>query len=271
MLKLMYITNNPMVAQIAQASGVDRIFVDLERIGKEQRQNGLDTVKSHHTIADVRKVRKVLQSAELLVRINPIHPDSQAEIEQVIVGGADVIMLPYFKSVEEVKMFLDTVNKRTKTCLLVETPQAVELIDQILDLDGFDEIHIGLNDLHLGYHMRFMFELLADDTVDRLCGKFRQKNLVYGFGGIARLGKGMIPAERIIAEHYRLGSGMAILSRSFCNSELVQDSGELKTVFEQGVTEIRRYEDSLAACAEEEFEENHREICRLVKTIAERV
>ena len=30
MLKLMYITNDPQTAQIAQQAGVDRIFVDLE-------------------------------------------------------------------------------------------------------------------------------------------------------------------------------------------------------------------------------------------------
>ena len=34
LLKLMYITNNVDVAKIAENSGVDRIFVDLEVIGK---------------------------------------------------------------------------------------------------------------------------------------------------------------------------------------------------------------------------------------------
>ena len=42
-LKLMYITNRPEVAQIAESAGVDRIFVDLEYIGKAQRQGGMDT------------------------------------------------------------------------------------------------------------------------------------------------------------------------------------------------------------------------------------
>ena len=31
-LKLMYITNKPEIAQIAESSGVDRIFVDMEYI-----------------------------------------------------------------------------------------------------------------------------------------------------------------------------------------------------------------------------------------------
>ena len=36
-LKLMYITNRPEIAQIAETAGVDRIFVDLEYIGKKDR------------------------------------------------------------------------------------------------------------------------------------------------------------------------------------------------------------------------------------------
>lgn len=37
-LKLMYITNNPEVAEIAQNYGVDRIWIDMEYKGKDERQ-----------------------------------------------------------------------------------------------------------------------------------------------------------------------------------------------------------------------------------------
>ena len=56
-LKLMYITNQPEIAQIAESAGVDRIFVDLEYIAKSDRQGGMDTVQSRHTIDDVKKSR----------------------------------------------------------------------------------------------------------------------------------------------------------------------------------------------------------------------
>jgi len=56
-LQLMYITNQPEIAQIAESAGVDRIFVDLEYIGKSDRQGGMDTVQSRHTIDDVKKSR----------------------------------------------------------------------------------------------------------------------------------------------------------------------------------------------------------------------
>ena len=51
----MYITNRPEIAQIAESAGVDRIFVDMEYIGKEKRQNGLDTVMSRHSFEDIKK------------------------------------------------------------------------------------------------------------------------------------------------------------------------------------------------------------------------
>ena len=77
-LKLMYITNQPEIAQIAETAGVDRIFVDLEYIGKGQRQGGMDTVQSHHVLEDVKRISNALTTAELLVRVNPIHDKTDA-------------------------------------------------------------------------------------------------------------------------------------------------------------------------------------------------
>ena len=255
-LKMMYITNDPAVARIAEANGVDRIWVDMEFIGKTARQGGMDTVQSHHTIADVRAIRAAVTKAEVLVRVNPIHtatPDygsSVWEIDAAIDAGADILMLPYFKTVEEVRLFLALVGGRVKTMLLVETPEAVAAIDEILALPGIDEVHIGLNDLSLGYGMKFMFQLLADGTVERLCLKFREAGIPYGFGGIAALGKGVLPAERVIREHYRLGSTRVILSRSFCNTSVVTDLNEIEAMFRTGMTEIRALEDACAAHAD---------------------
>ena len=85
-LKLMYITNKPEVARIAEDVGVDWIFIDMEFIGKDSRQGGLDTVQNHHTVEDVRNIKKAISKSELLVRVNPIHealpnyPSSKDEI-----------------------------------------------------------------------------------------------------------------------------------------------------------------------------------------------
>ena len=261
-LTLMYITNNPTIAEIAQTAGVDRIWVDMEYIGKEERQGGMDTVKSSHTIADIRKIRPVVTSAELLVRVNPIHEatdsylGTEEEVEQTIAAGADVIMLPMFRTKAEVARFLQAVNGRTKTVLLFETAEAVENIDDILSLPGIDEVHIGLNDLHLAYKMKFMFQLLCEGTVRRLCEKFKVRGVKYGFGGIARVGLGMLPAEHIITEHYHLGSTAAILSRGFCDANRVADPETVRDIFIEGVRNIRLKEAEISALTEAQYQEN---------------
>lgn len=241
MLKLMYITRSPEVAMIAEETGVDRIFVDLETIGKADRQFGLDTVQSRHSISDIEALRPIVKN-ELLVRSNPIHNRSTEEINAILSAGADIVMLPFFKSVNEAAKFIDIIDGRAKVNLLVETAEAVEKLDSILELEGIDEIFVGLNDLHLSYHKKFMFELLADGTVEKIAQKVHKKNIAFGFGGIAAIGKGIVPAERIIREHYRLGSTSAILSRAFCNTEIITDLNEVRNIFNNGLAEIRSLE-----------------------------
>lgn len=264
----MYITNKPDVALVAQSAGVDRIWIDLEVLGKKERQGHVDSVKSNHSIEDISVIKPLLNQSELLVRVNPINPSSKDEINRVVENGADIVMLPMFKTKEEVQFFIDCINGRTRTLLLLETKEAANNVDEILSVDGIDEIHIGLNDLHLAYKMKFMFELLADGTVEWLCSKFKSKGLPFGFGGIARLGYGDLPAEYVIAEHYRLGSNMAILSRSFCNADKVEDISEVADIFKQGVNEIRSYETRLKTKDAVFFERNQRLVCDIVKKIA---
>ena len=88
MLKLMYITNDPTVAKIAADAGVDRIFIDMEVLGKAERQGGMDTVQSHHTPEDIAKVRAAIgDQAEIMARVNPLNPNSQTEIDDAIANS----------------------------------------------------------------------------------------------------------------------------------------------------------------------------------------
>ncbi|WP_026572824.1 aldolase/citrate lyase family protein [Bacillus sp. UNC438CL73TsuS30] len=256
-LKLMYITNQGKVAKIAERNGVDWIFIDLEINGKDERQGHLDTVISRHSLEDVKKIKQVITKSKLLVRVNPIYEGSKNEIDRVIKDGADIVMLPFFKTKDEVEVFVSYVNDRAKVCLLLETAEAVENIDSILTVQGIDYIHIGLNDLHLSYKMKFMFELLVDGTVETICKKIQTTGVPYGFGGISQIGQGTIPAENIIAEHYRLGSSMAILSRSFCNTNKNTDLVQVEEIFKTGVNNIREYESTLLKKQRGFFEKNH--------------
>lgn len=266
-LVLMYITNNPQVALIAEKYGVDRIWIDLETLGKEERQRGMNTVKSKHTIDDIKIIKPLLTRAEMLVRINPWHDGSEKEIEEVISAGADMIMLPMWKTVEEVENFLRTVAGKCKTTLLLETREAVECLDEVLKHGDMDEIHIGLNDLHLSYGLDFMFELLSNGIVEKIVKKIKRTGIPYGFGGIARLGCGDLPAERIIMEHYRLGSSRVILSRSFCNNDLISDLSEVENVFRNNMRLLREYEDTVSKMPDSEFVSNQAEIEKIVEKI----
>lgn len=257
-LTLMYITNNPEVAVIAQKAGVDRVWVDMEYIDKDLRQGGMDTVQSHHTIDDIKKLRPVVTDAQLQVRINHMYDGSEDEINQTIEAGADIIMLPYFKTRKEVEDFIKFVDGRAKTIILVETAEAYENIDDILEVPGIDEVHIGLNDLHLAYGKDFMFELLIDGTVPALCEKLRKKGIKFGFGGIARVGYGTLPAENIITEHYALGSQMAILSRGFCDANKVENPKDIEEIFIKGVKDIRAKEKEVSLYTQEQYAENHK-------------
>lgn len=268
-LKLMYITNKLDVALIAEKYGVDRVWIDLETLGKEERQKNIDCVKSQHTVADIRIIAPQLSTSEMLVRINPWNRTSENEINDVIDAGAEIIMLPYWKTVEEVKKFISSVNHRCKTTLLLETKEAVECIDEVLEIQGIDEIHIGLNDLHLSYGLDFMFELLTNGTVEMLCKKFASVGIPYGFGGIAKPGDGAVPAEKIILEHYRLGSTRAILSRTFCDNAKIESLEEIERVFSENMKGLREYEKYASTATEEVFSSNKKELEVAVQKVAE--
>ncbi len=269
MLKYFYITKNPRVARIAEDAGVDRVFVDMEYIGKELRQPNMNTVKNHHTVADVQNVRAAISKAELLVRVNPIFDGSKDEIDAVVEAGADIIMLPMWKTADDVKAFVSFVNGRARTLLLLETDEAANCIDEVLSLSGIDEIHIGLNDLHLSQNKKFLFELVVDGTVDALSSKIKAAGIPFGFGGVGRVNSknAPLPAENVFAEHYRLDSEMVILARAFCNSDNVSNYEELRNEFIKGVRENREYEVFLSNQVTDFFDKTHKETEMIVKRI----
>lgn len=263
-MKLMLLTSDIDFIKEAQSAGVDRIFLDLEYINKVERQMGRSAVISQNNIEDVARLRPYVDKSEFLVRINPMNPNSKEEIEKVIAGGADIIMLPMVLDEDDAKQFADIVGNRAKKCLLLETSQALARLDDILEVDGIDEMYIGLNDLHICMKLDFMFELLSGGIVEYMCNKIKSKGLSYGFGGMAKIGEGILPAERILGEHYRLGSSCVILSRVFRNES---ESDGQKVDLQKEIAKIREKEMELSSWSEDQFEENRKYVKECVNKI----
>jgi len=267
-MDLIFITNDPLKGAVAQEAGVDRVMIDLEILGKLERQGGLDTVISKHTAADIVPMRRVLDRSQLLVRVNPVHPDSASEIETCVGARVDIVMLPMFTGRDEVARFLDLVAGRARTCLLLETPQAFVRMDDILACPGIDEVHVGLNDLHLGMGLTFMFELLSHGVVEQIGRAVTHCGIKFGFGGVGRLSAGPLSARLILSEHVRLGSTQVLLSRDF---QKVFDGTEAqaRAAFKTEVAGIRGYLDELRCGPRERLEENARAVRRVVDGIVQ--
>jgi 2-keto-3-deoxy-L-rhamnonate aldolase RhmA len=266
-MELIYITNNPELAEYAQNCGVDRIMVDLEYIGKKERQKGLDTLISYHSIEDISNIKKVLSKSKLQVRVNPLYKNSEKEINESIERGADIIMLPMFKTKEEVEKFLSIVDERAEACLLLETPQALVRIDEILQVGKIDEVYIGLNDLSLLMGLDFLFELLSGGIVEYLAEKIKKRGIRFGFGGITRLGEGVIDSRLILSEHVRLGSQVVILSREFHKRAKTIDELKKFINLEEEIKKIRSYVYYLSKLPKEELLLNREKLSYLVSEL----
>jgi hypothetical protein len=261
MLELIQITNDPAFARRCDALGGFRLFVDLERLGKAERQAGRNTFISAHELEDVGRIKRVLARSPLMVRVNPLNPGTAGEVEAVLAAGADMLMLPMFTRASELREFCALVGGRAPIVPLLETAAALDCLDEWIATPGLAEVYVGLNDLHLSLGHRFMFEPLALGMVERVAAAARSNGLRFGFGGIARLGEGLLPGRDVLAEHLRLRSGSVILSRTFHRSE---DKG----TFEDEVARLRQAERELAQRTPAQVEADARRIAATIRAIA---
>lgn len=214
---LSLITDDVALAGEAERAGIDRIVIDLEREGKAERQAGRSLFQSTHELDAVPRVKAALRRADLLVRVNPLSARTPAEIDAVLAGGADVVMLPYFFTPADVRTFLGIVDGRCRVSLLVETKSAAAQLAACLDAGRVDEVHIGLNDLSIELGYDVILEPLCTGVIDGLAAMLREARIPFGLGGLGRLSSDMLPVgpERLLAEQVRLGCTRAWLGRTF--------------------------------------------------------
>lgn len=266
----MILADTPDAAVAAESAGIDRIFYDLEYVGKSERQYGRNTVISRNDIENLPSVREVVKTSELLVRTNPINPYTEMEVEKAIQYGADVLMLPMVMDHHDVETYVSFVKGRAKVCIMIETAASMARLDQILAVPGVDEIFVGLNDLHISMGLTFMFELISGGLVEYIAQKCNKANIPFGFGGIARIGEGMLPSDYILGEHARLGSSSVILSRTF-KGVVGVDANARPVDLKEEVDKVRNRLEEISTWTETEHKENRERITEAVDAVVTKI
>src|SRR5438309_6825114 len=128
MLELIQITNDAAFARRCDALEGFRLFVDLERLGKAERQAGRNTFISAHQLEDVARIRAVARRSRLMVRVNPLHDGTAAELAAVLAHGPDLLMLPMFSRADELRDFAALVAGRAPIVPLMETAGAFDTL-----------------------------------------------------------------------------------------------------------------------------------------------
>lgn len=206
----------------AKQCGIEFIMVDLEVDGKIERQKNLDAHFTSHNLESVASVRNILgdnSNTKLLVRCNPYSENSREELSSILERGADCVMLPMYKTTQEVKLFKNIVGSKASVILLSETRDSLKNFNSIVKLLSEDDlIHFGLNDLSLELGYGFPFDILKAKILDGVCHLCNKNNIRFGIGGIGSPFTDLIlSTEIILQEHLRLNSSGYILSRSFKN------------------------------------------------------
>lgn len=210
-------TADACLARRADAAGIDRIGVDLERLGKRERQRGRRTWISPHREEDLTAIGAALSRSALFARTDPLHDGTAEQVERLVAMRVDVLMLPMFRTAEEVERFVELVGGRARVVLLLETTEAARRIEEIAAVPGVEEVHLGLNDLSLELGLPNRFSVLATDLVDRVAAAVSARGLRFGAGGIGRVDDpGLpVPGDLIYAQFARLRASAALISRSF--------------------------------------------------------
>jgi hypothetical protein len=211
-LELMLFSTRPELIVPAVEGGLAGVVVDWERIGKAGRQRGADTHIAADTLEDLVRVR-ACTDARVICRVDGPGAWTAEEIERAIAAGADEVLLPMVRRVEQVEAALAAADGRVGVGILVETLEAVAAAAQLAELP-LARIYVGLTDLSIERGSPSIFTAVADGTVERV--RDAVGDVAFGFGGMTvPEGGHPIPARLLLGELVRLGADFTFLRRSF--------------------------------------------------------
>ncbi len=196
---------------VIRSDGIETIVVDWETKGKRTRQRGFNTQINYNTVEDLQNARDACD-ANILCRINAVGPSTPKEIHNACEHGADEILIPMVRTVEEVQRVLEWVNGQIGVGILIETNAAIEIAAELTQLP-LSRIYVGLNDLAIENRSRNIFTPLIDGTIERVRALI---DVPFGVAGLTLPEKGYpIPCRLLIAELMRLDCQFSFLRRSF--------------------------------------------------------
>jgi hypothetical protein len=196
----------------ALAAGFTRFVVDWEWRGKGERQSGADTEINHHSADTLRRLTGI-GAPQLWCRLNRFGEWTPEEVETALAAGATHLLLPMVERAAEAGRLLALVDGRAAAGILVETMAACAHARELACLP-LALVYVGLNDLAISRGRTFIFEAVADGTVEWLRRVFRRFR--FGFGGMTVVDGGWpVPARLLLGEMARLDCDFTFLRRSF--------------------------------------------------------
>ena len=92
----------------------------------------------------------------------------------------------------------------------------------------------------------------------------------FGFGGIARIGEGLLPSDYILGEHVRLGSSSVILSRTFKGIQGVDANARPVNLADE-VGKVRTRMHQIESWSEDEHRINRQKIASSVDVVINKI
>ncbi len=211
-LQLLCFCTDASAARAVIGGGAAALVIDWERGDKRRRQDGHDTQISTDTPEDLARVRAAT-AAPIVCRINGVGPDTAAEVERAIELGADEILVPMIRGLDDVERVLERVDERVGVGVLIETEDAVADAAQIATAP-LCRIYVGLNDLRIERGLPTIFDPFLDGTLAAV--REAVGDIPFGVGGLTVPGAGApVPAELLMGEILRLRCDFTFLRRSF--------------------------------------------------------
>jgi hypothetical protein len=126
--------------------------------------------------------------------------------------GADEILVPMVKTVQEVEYILSEAERKVGVGILIETNAAIEISAQLAQLP-LTRIYVGLNDLAIENQDGNIFTPLINGGIEKIRNNV---SIPFGLAGLTLPERGFpVPCHLLIKEFVRLSCQFSFLRRSF--------------------------------------------------------